>query len=188
MEEIWKDIPQYEGMYQVSNLGRVKSLERYKDNHSKQQLVPERILAQSLKDNGYQTVSLWKNNKGKNEYVHRLVAMAFLPNPNGLPQVNHKDENKANNTWTNLEWCDSSYNNNYGTKRSRQGETLLNNGKTSKRVAKCDLEGNELATYRSMREAERENGLANGAISAYFKYNREQTGGYTWRIIPVIKG
>lgn len=181
MEEIWKDIPQYEGLYQVSNFGRVKSVERYKQNHNSLQLIPEKIKAQSVKPNGYQVVNLYKNNKGRNEYVHRLVAMAFIPNPDNLPQVNHKDEDKANNVVDNLEWCTNTYNQQYGTKLKRQGETLLLNGKTSTLIVKCDLDGNELDCYQSMRQAERENGLGNGTISAYFRNGYSQCGGYTWK-------
>lgn len=179
--EIWKDIDGYEGYYQVSNMGRVKSLARFKQNHTKFQKIEEAIKKQTIKDNGYYIVSLYKNNVGEQKYIHRLVAEAFIDNPDCLPQVNHKDENKSNNCVENLEWCNNKYNNNYGTKRERQVETLLNNGKLCARVVKCDLDGNVIAYYRSMREAERENGLSNGSISAYFRYNRKQTGGYTWK-------
>ena len=169
MEELWKDIPQYEGLYQVSNYGRVKSVKTGK------------IKCQSSKPNGYQFLQLYKNNKPKNEYVHRLVAMAFIPNPDKLPQVNHKDEDKANNFVDNLEWCDNSYNQKYHNKQKRSAETLKLECKTSIQIIKCDMDGNELEYYNSMREAERENGLANGAVSAYFRFNRKQTGGFTWK-------
>ena len=169
MTEIFKDIPYYDGMYQISNLGRVYSK---KSN---------RFLA--IKDNGrgYQQVQLWKNNKGKHEYIHRLVALAFIPNPDNLPQVNHKDEDKLNNCVDNLEWCDCKYNNNYGTARERGRETLLNRGCNCTKVNQYDLDGNYIATYRSMREAERVNGLANGSLSATFKNNYKQWGGYIWK-------
>lgn len=166
--EIWKDIVGYEGQYQISNYGRVFSSHK------------QGYLAQTDNGRGYFSVSLWKDNQGKSEYVHRLVARHFIDNPNKLPQVNHKDENKGNNHVNNLEWCDNSYNNKYGDKRKRQVETLLNNGKTSHRVNQYDLQGNYIATYRSMREAERINGLANSALFAYFKYNQSQCGGYIW--------
>lgn len=180
MTEIWKDIKGYEGCYQVSNLGRVKSVERLVNNKQGMRTQREKIKQASIKPNGYYQTSLYKNNQGKNYYVHRLVAEAFLENREQLPQVNHKDEDKGNNCIDNLEWCDSSTNNSYGTKGKRQSETFLNNGKTCKRVVKCDLDGNALAVYRSMREAERENNMANGSISAYFRYNRKQSGGFVW--------
>ena len=98
--EEWKDIEGYEGLYQVSSLGRVKSL---KDNNDKSR---EKILKQGKMKNGYLKVNLWKNEKVKQYYVHRLVANAFIENPSSLPWVNHKDENPSNNRVNNLEWCD----------------------------------------------------------------------------------
>jgi hypothetical protein len=105
MQEIWKDIKGYEGLYQVSNLGRVKSLERYKTNWSKKQCVKERVLKPILANTGYYMVVLSKNGITKSVLVHRLVAETFLSNPNNLEQVNHKDENKLNNNIDNLEFC-----------------------------------------------------------------------------------
>ena len=101
MKEIWKDIKGYEGLYQVSNFGRVKS--------------STKILANRLSKRGYYIVTLYKNAKGVTKTVHRLVAQAFIPNPDNLPQVNHKDENKLNNRVDNLEWCTAKYNINYSS-------------------------------------------------------------------------
>lgn len=120
MEEIWKDIViekngvihNYSGLYQISNFGRVKTL-NYK--RSRQQ----KILKHKI-NNGYCEVQLCKNNERNMFRVHRLVANAFIPNPDKLPEVNHKDENRTNNNVNNLEWCDRKYNENYGTKRQRQ--------------------------------------------------------------------
>lgn len=172
--EQWCEIPGYNGDYLISSEGRVKSFK-----------TVERILSSADNGKGYQVVSLWLDGKHKMHYIHRLVAQAFIPNPNILPQVNHKDENKKNNNIHNLEWCDNAYNNLYGTKRVRQGESLLNNEnhKTKKRVYKLSLNGEKIASYRSMREAERENNLCNGSISAYFRNNYTHTGGYKWLII-----
>ena len=118
--ENWKDIENYEGFYQVSNLGRVRSLERdiYYPNGTVHHLK-EKILASNLDRHGYQYVNLYKNGEGKKMLVHRLVAMAFIPNPENNPQVNHKDENPLNNFVENLEWCTASYNTNYGTRNER---------------------------------------------------------------------
>ena len=125
MEEIWKDIViekngvsyDFSGKYQVSNMGRVKSLI---DNHGKYR---EHILKPRLnKENKYLQVRLFKGSKGKEFTVHRLVANAFIPNPNNLPIVNHKDENPSNNCVDNLEWCTNEYNLNYGTSRERLSE------------------------------------------------------------------
>ena len=189
MEEIWKDIVHYEGLYQVSNLGRVKSVERDKflPNGTKNGHIAERIMPQFSNYNpksghgGYMWVSLWKFGKVKQEYVHRLVALAFIPNPENKPQVNHKDEVKTNNAVDNLEWCDCRYNNMYGTKRARYSKTRRENAKGFVGVVKCDLDGNELEAYTSMREAERANNLANSTLYHYFKENWQTCGGFKWK-------
>ena len=112
--EIWKDIPDYEGLYQVSNFGRVKSLYFGK----------ERILKLSINKYKYLTVILHKNKKQKSFTVHRLVCLAFTPNPNNLPCINHKDENKQNNCVDNLEWCTNKYNSNYGNCRKKISDKM----------------------------------------------------------------
>lgn len=167
MNEIWKDIPQYEGLYQVSNYGRVKNVNTGK------------IKAQSIAGNGYQRVHLYKCGKDRNEYVHRLVAMAFIPNPDNLPQVNHKDEDKANNIVDNLEWCSAKYNMNYGSLPT----SLSLNYPKAIQIIKCDLYGNELDYYLSINEAEKMNGMAKGSIGHYFKKHQKQCGGFTWKKI-----
>ena len=118
MEEIWKDINGYEGLYQISNLGSVKSL---KDNHGN---YTEEIRNGTPNNKGYLIIDLYKNGKRKHYSIHRLVAQAFIPNPDNLPIVNHKDENKENNNVDNLEWCTYEYNNNYGTINKRHSETM----------------------------------------------------------------
>lgn len=124
-DEIWKDIPDYEGLYQVSNLGRVLSLPRHKPTDKRE--THNNIRKQRLSPNGYWRVNLSKNNKVKWHSVHRLVAMAFIPNPDNLPCVNHKDENSQNNVVGNLEWCTIQYNCEYGTARERQRISRANN-------------------------------------------------------------
>ena len=115
MEE-WKEIPGYEGLYEVSNKGNVRNVRRNK------------LLRLSKNNYGYIQVSLYKNGIKTGPKVHRLVAEAFIPNPDNLPMINHKDEDKTNNNVDNLEWCDVKYNNNYGTKNIRRSETLIKNG------------------------------------------------------------
>lgn len=106
MQEIWKDIPNYEGLYQVSNMGNVRSFHnRYKN---------KTLIKPCATSKGYLSVSLCKNHSQKAFNVHKLVAELFIPNPKNLPCVNHIDENKTNNTVSNLEWCTYQYNNTYG--------------------------------------------------------------------------
>lgn len=114
--EIWKDIVGYEGKYQVSNYGQVRAL-HYR--------MTDKTRLINIRDNkGYCEVALWKNSSRKLYMVHRLVAETFIPNPNCLPQVNHKDENKKNNRVDNLEWCTQAYNNMYGTRIDRVKRSL----------------------------------------------------------------
>lgn len=110
-KEIWKDILDYEGIYQISSLGRVKSFHRNKSKFY--------ILKPVLSKDGYYIVSLHKNGKQKTPRLHRLVAQAFIPNPENLPEVNHIDEDKSHNYDSNLEWCTRNYNINYGTRTKR---------------------------------------------------------------------
>ena len=107
MTEIWRDIKGYEGIYQISNFGRVKSVERIATNnkHGGVRIIKEKILTPNDNGNGYKIVCLRKPKQRKNFYMHRLVATAFIPNPKNLRYVNHKDYNKSNNNVTNLEWC-----------------------------------------------------------------------------------
>lgn len=124
MIEIWKDIKNYEGYYQISNLGNIKSLERIVkvNNNGDFGKKQERVLKPHLQNNGYYYITLYKGNKRKNNLIHRLVADAFIDNPNNYPIINHKDENKQNNNVENLEWCTYSYNVNYGTAIERANE------------------------------------------------------------------
>ena len=130
MEEIWKDIKGYEGLYKVSNLGRVKSVHF---NHSKK--VTEKILKPIKDRDGYVDAFLYKNGKVKHFKMHRLVAQAFIPNPNNLPQINHIDENVNNNRVDNLEWCTVGYNINYG-KRNEKVSNALKGRKRSEEYKK----------------------------------------------------
>lgn len=123
MKEIWKDVKGYEGKYQISNLGRVKSL-----NYARRKQV--RILRPGIqKKTGYISVSLLKEGKQKTKTIHRLVAEAFIPNPKNLKQINHKDENKQNNCVNNLEWCSAKYNSNYGHRNAIISKKLKFGGK-----------------------------------------------------------
>ena len=164
MEEIWKDIEGYEGLYQVSNLGRVKSLKYNKTGR-------ERILKIDKNKNGYLYILLYKNNKRKHYRIHRLVANAFIENPNNYPYINHKDECKSNNNVNNLEWCSPKYNINHGTCIKRRVE------KQSKQVY-C-LEDDTI--YKSITECGKILQLSIGNISSVLNRRRKHTKGYTFR-------
>ena len=115
MEE-WKEVPGYEGLYEVSNTGNVKSL------------IKNKIIKGFINRCGYRLVGLSKNGILKRFQVHRLVAQVFIPNPYNLPMVNHKDEDKSNNRVDNLEWCDAKYNIHYGTRSDKVKKTQVKNG------------------------------------------------------------
>lgn len=129
MEE-WKDIKGYEGHYQVSNLGRVRSL-------GGTTWKSEKLMSTERKN--YERVGLYKDKRTKQLLVHRLVAEAFIPNPDNLPEINHKDENKLNNCVENLEWCTRHYNLNYGTRNKRIGKVHINRKDQSKPVLCVEL-------------------------------------------------
>lgn len=152
-KEIWKDIIGYEGLYQVSNFGRVKSFKFGK----------ERILKPGTNKYGYLIVILCKNGKVKHFYVHRLVAEAFIPNPHNYPCVNHKDECKTNNNVNNLEWCTYTYNNNYGTKIERISKNR-DTSKYFKPILQYTLDGVFVREWKSIAEAGR-NGFNQGHIT-----------------------
>ena len=116
MIEVWKDVPGFEGIYRVSNLGMVRSLDRVKKDGRR---MYGRIRKPHRDSCGYMLVQLYKDNEKKHYSIHRLVALAFIPNPDNLPQVNHKDEVRDHNTVDNLEWCTVLYNQNYGHRKER---------------------------------------------------------------------
>lgn len=135
MEE-WRDIKGYEGLYQVSNLGRIRSLHRiFVRSDGRLHNKPGRTLTPGVNSKGYLFVNLAdKLHKATPTRVHRLVAEAFIPNPENLPQVNHIDEDKFNNKALNLEWCTAHYNDTYGTRNQRLSIALKGN---KNRVKKC---------------------------------------------------
>lgn len=116
-QDLWKDIKGYEGLYQISNLGSVKSFHKRKGS-----II---ILKKVLQSNGYYTITLCKNNIHKVIYIHKLVAENFIPNPHNYNVINHKDENKLNNNVNNLEWCTTNYNLNYGTRNERCSQNQI---------------------------------------------------------------
>lgn len=158
--EIWKDVAGYEGVYQVSNFGNVKSLDKviFNKGSKKYNNIKGKILSQNKTNgNGYKIVSLNHNGNSKNHYIHRLVLTSFVENTNNYNYINHKDENKSNNHVSNLEWCTCKYNNNYGTSRERIRLKLINNKLTSKKVSSHDRNTMELiCIFPSISEAARQ--------------------------------
>lgn len=166
MPEIWRDIKDYEGLYQISNLGRVRSLDRFIKQALQYRLLKGRVKPCNKNPNGYLKINLCKNGNSKTFLVHRLVAQAFLPNPNNLPEVNHKDENKENNYVDNLEWCTSRYNNGYSH---------------GKPVLQYTLDGQFVAEYPSAAEASRKNKIIVQNICSCCNYIIKSAGGYIWK-------
>lgn len=170
MEEIWKPIKGYEDYY-ISNYGNVVSKKR------------KAIIRKTFIRNGYVAVVLFKDNVKKTFSVHRLVAIAFLPNPNNLQQVNHKDEDKTNNFVGNLEWCDIKYNVTYGTTKKRMVSTR-NNKKSlnsEKQVIQYSKSGDYITEYKSISEAARFNNLSLGSLSEACNGKRKTLNGYIWK-------
>lgn len=152
MNEIWKDIDGYNGLYQISNLGRVKSLGRRGKGCS----LEDRVLKHNINKDGYHLVNLKDVNHVAKWYsVHRLVALHFIPNPNNLPIINHKDEDKSNNYMDNLEWCTIQYNNSYGTVVERQSNNKKgqSNEWLNKPILQYSLEGEFIAEFDSTTQA-----------------------------------
>lgn len=169
MEEIWKDIENYPG-YQVSNLGRIKSFKQDKNGI---------ITNGNVSFKGYLRKQLWNENGSKSFAVHRLVAQAFIPNPDNLPQVNHKDENKQNNCVDNSEWCDNDYNIHYGTAIARKAASLTNHPSSSKPIYSIDKDGNK-GYFVSVNEVERQLGLSHSNIVRTLKGRTHTCGGRQW--------
>ena len=185
MEE-WLDIKYFEGIYKVSSYGRVKSCARVitKTVRGKKMVVhlKEKILSKTEDNDGYKIVGLHKDGKRYGYKVHRLVATAFIPNPLNLPEVNHRSENKGDNRVENLEWCDRTYNNNFGTIKERLSKTMTN-GPSSKKVAQYSETGELIAIFPSACEVQRQLGYSNTYISAACRGKYEKAYNYIWRYI-----
>lgn len=174
--EIWKDVPNYEGLYQASNLGNVRSLDRVIKLYNGGKYIRKGVvLKQSKNHQGYMRVNLLKNGKNKVTAVHRIVASTFIENPYCFKEVNHKNEIKDDNSVENLEWCTQEYNKTYGTGVQRRTE------KISRKVNQYNLDGSFLKTWKSMREVERELGISNQTISLCCLGKRNKAGGFKWR-------
>lgn len=194
MEEIWKDIAGYEGLYQISNFGTIKSLSRefyqpdrfgsiYKNR------TRNKILINNLSKKGYWCISLTKNAQRKQFYVHRLIANAFIPKVEGKNYINHINGIKTDNRIENLEWCTISENNTHYwrvlKKRPKREGKKLHTNYCSRACIRISQNG-EIKKYKCVKEAEIENKIASSSIIAVCKkairqgYERKTAGGYKW--------
>jgi hypothetical protein len=189
MKEIWKDIKGYEGLYQVSNLGKVKSLNRYITNkNNKQQYYNGKMLSGNIR-HGYLKLTLSKDNIQKTIPIHILVAKTFIPNPENKPEVNHIDGNKSNNCVNNLEWCTRSenelhaYRNGLAKSSLKQKEAVAKYAKEnySKKVLQYNLNGDFIKEWNSMHDVWRELGIRPSYICRCCKGLRNHTFGYIWK-------
>lgn len=186
--EIWKDIPEYEGYYQISNLGRVKSLARKrKNNPNAYYETKDIILKPYAKNKRYYGIYLMKNNTKRYFLIHRLVAEIFVPNPSKKVQVNHIDGNKENNCASNLEWVTASENIIHAYKNNlRKAPQPWKNKKgkmcpNSKAIIQYNLENNKIREWDSVMDASRELKINFSNIGAVCRGERNTAGGFKWK-------
>ena len=180
-QEIWKPIVGYEGYYEVSNFGRIKSVSRVvMMKNGAARPIKEKMLHPRPQKSGYMNVTLSRDCKPNRLRVHRLVAEAFVPNPDNLPEVNHKDENKANNHADNLEWCDRRYNNLYGSAKLR---AIVTQGKPVLQLK----DGIIVNAWPSAGMAAAFTDATQTGISACCRGEGKTSGGYEWKLAPWAK-
>ena len=177
--EIWKDIEGYNGLYQISTLGRIKSLDRKVFNNGTFQLIKGKILNPCNNGNNYLYINLCKNSEIKRVAIHRLVAQAFIDNQNNFTQVNHKDENKINNCVDNLEWCSPKYNANYGTRNKRMKDNIIK--KYSKKVIQYDLDGNFIREFNSIEDTAKHFNVTSQSINRCCKGKLKRCKNYIFK-------
>mgnify|MGYP003432669906 CR=1 FL=1 len=180
--EVWKNIEGYEGLYQVSSEGRVKSLERtFIDKIGRERYVKECILKPGSDRGGYLRVGLCDGKKRKTLKVHRLVCEAFHENPDNKPQVNHINEIKTDNRASNLEWATARENSNFGTRNERIGKKSAI--AKSRPIAQYTLNGKLLKVWPSLTEAQRQGGFSRGNICSVANGERKTHKGFVWKYI-----
>ena len=183
MTEIWKDIKDFEGLYQISNLCRVKSLKRYVNGKNKNnKVIKEKILKNQINKKGYYSVVLRKNNKSFTKEIHRLIATAFIENNNDYPCINHIDGNKLNNKLDNLEWCTYKHNIREAYRLGLNKYTNLINFKNlPKKVLQFDKNNNFIKEFNSIREASRITNVCYNSIWLNCCGKQKYAGNYTWK-------
>ena len=172
MEKLWKEIPGTDGKYLISTAGEVMAISRRVKFGHVYRWTKTKLLTPRDNGKGYSELEFL----GKHHYIHRLVAEAFIPNPYNFPCINHKDENKENNSVENLEWCDYSYNTNYGTRTKRAKEKRF-----SDRFVVINLDTGDV--YQTPKDASRATGIHNDSISRVCKGKSKTAGGYRWRYL-----
>lgn len=191
MQEIWKSVKGYEGLYEVSNYGNVRSLAHTTEierNGIKIKMPhPSKILKPQKRQHGYLSVCLYgrggKNGRFKQASVHRLVAEAFVPNPRNCEEVNHIDEDKQNNRADNLEWCTHKENSNHGTRGARIGHSNKHSEKRPKRpIAQFDEFGNLIEEFKSLADMQERTGLKKSNVCNSL-YKGQKAYGYYWKFI-----
>ena len=175
--EEWRDVVGYEGLYQVSSEGRVKSLERKVPKGYGERTVKERILKPKTDRYGYLNVGLYAGGKRKMLTVHRLVCQAFHENTSNKPQINHINEIKTDNRASNLEWATARENSNFGTRNERMRKAL------SKPVGQYKLDGQLIKVWQSANEVQRRTGFARGNISKAANGNYKTAYGFRWKYV-----
>lgn len=182
MKEIWRPIKGYEGKYEVSNKGRVRSLTRYCMHFGyRKALIRGRLLIGHKDTSGYIMVGLHNKGTIKNLLVHRLVAQAFIPNPHKYPIINHKDENKANNHVKNLEWCTQKYNVNYGTAKKRARSTL----KINRTQGKTNIDKILMKTHITKKALAKGLGISDTTLKRWI--NNSKNGSHSQEMLEKIK-
>jgi hypothetical protein len=181
MNEMWMDIEDFEGLYQVSNLGRIKSLYRV---NCQNKVIEEKFLTIFDNGHGYKKVHLTKNGKHKDKYVHRLVCGAFIPNPENKKEVNHKDGIKSNNLVGNLDWVTPSENQKHASMAGLHEPFPILTGKDnpkSRPVCQFTLSGKLVMEYESLLEAQKETGINHSGISSVCSGKQDSAGKFMWR-------
>ena len=178
--EIWKPISGYEGFYEVSNLGRIRSLERIVEcSDGRKRKIKDRTLKGSSYSGGYSGVTLHKDGCAKFVNIHRIVAEAFVPNPLEKEEVNHKDENPSNNHASNLEWVTCKENINYGTRTERARKAIVE--AQGRAVRQLSIDGELVAEYESLSAACNATGTHVSNITKCAKGVYKTAGGYIWK-------